>query len=125
MNRQTMPTTFASIVEAMRGKDHVALCNNTVAYLTNEGESPVVIVALHGHAIVRIWNNGTVDVRHCGYPTVTTFDRIKRFLPTGYTATRQGGDPRIMRAGSRWDDVCNGLWTRCPRFDRTLSFPLS
>jgi hypothetical protein len=111
MNRQNMPTTFPAIVEAMHGKDHVTLCNNTVAYLTEDLGFPVVIIALHGHAIVRIYQGGTVQVRHCGYPTVTTFDRIKRFLPEGFTATRQGGDPRLLFRGTRFDDIPANDWS--------------
>lgn len=115
MNRQTMPTTFDSIVAAMRGKDYVTLCNNTRAFLTDDMGFPVVIITLHGHAIVRMYAGGTVQVRHCGYPTVTTFDRIKRFLPNGFTCTRQGGDPRLLHNGQRFDDI-DGLYWSCATY---------
>lgn len=111
MNRQTMPTTFGGIVEAMRGKDNVTLCNNTRAYLTEDMGFPMVLITLHGHAIVRMYPGGTVQVRHCGYPTVTTFDRIKRFLPAGFGCTRQGGNPRLTYLGKDFDDITANYWS--------------
>lgn len=117
-NRMTMPTTFKGIVDIlpMSGRP-VTLCNNTVARIDAlPGGTPVVIVSLHGHDIVRLLPNGDVDVRHCGYPGVVTFDRLRRFLPAGFSATYSKGDPRITRNGKRWDDVCNGIWTRVPNY---------
>jgi hypothetical protein len=96
MNRNNMPTTYSGIVALIRGRksDSVTLCNNTVA--TWWPESDMVTITLHGHCIIRLFADGRTEVRHCGWPTVTTFDRIKRFLPYGWTATCQGGRPRIV-----------------------------
>jgi len=91
-NRNNMPTTFAEIDAALGNRKQITLCHNTVAFRDND----TIDIALHGKVIVTLHPNNHVGVRHCGYVTTTTFDRIKRFLPSGYSVTRQGGVPRIL-----------------------------
>jgi len=112
MNRKTMPTTYAAILGQlpMSGRP-LTLCNNTTARLDTLGMVPVIIISLHGHDIVRMYRNDNVQVRHCGYPTVTTFDRIKRFLPARFSVTRQGGNPRLLLDGQWFDNVSDREWS--------------
>lgn len=123
MNRNTMPTTYNNLVDAISAtRNGVAkLANNTTAERWCSalvGQSAVamwmedaVLIRLHGHGIVVIKDDGRVFVRHCGYPTVTTFDRIKRFLPRGWTCSRSGGDPRVESDEHEQYAVRADVWT--------------
>ena len=99
-NLTTMPTTYGDIVALIRGRknDTVTLGNNTTA--TWDWENDTVTVRLHGHAIVRIHEDDSVDIRHCGCVTATTFDRLRRFVPAGYRVSRKGGMGALTNAYS-------------------------
>jgi hypothetical protein len=78
---------------ALGSRSTVTLAHNTKAH--RDGDD--VAISLHGHLIVILHADDAVSVRHAGWPTVTTFDRIKRFVPAGWGVTRQGGSPRAYR----------------------------
>jgi hypothetical protein len=85
-----MPTTYDQILPLLIGKDEITIGNNTVA--TWSTVDAAISVLLHGHEIIRVYGDGTVTVRHCGYPTRTTLDRINRFIqPIGWKANLRNG----------------------------------
>ena len=109
MNRKTMPTTHRAAVAVLGDRDTVTIANNTKAHAYGDD----VTISLHGHLIVILHADDTVSVRHAGWPTVTTFDRIKRFLPAGWGATRQGGTPRVFNTRVGVDTPIYGTeWVR-------------
>lgn len=85
----TMPTTWVALRGKVGNRADYSIGHNTTATLCGYYYS----VRLHGHEIIRVHEDGGVSVRHCGWVSVTTFDRIRRFLPCGWTAGFAGGNP--------------------------------
>lgn len=96
MNRKTMPTTHAELRRVV-GNGRRVLCNNTTAVYIASGD--YYEVRLHGHTIAVVTANN-VAVRHCGYVTTTTFDRLKRFVPAGWGVSRANGEPHAFHVAS-------------------------
>lgn len=91
MNTLTdMPTNYTAVLTRLIGKDEVEIGNNTVATWSTVDSG--LSILLHGHEIIRLQENGDVYVRHCGYPTRTTMDRLNRFLPSNARAAIRGGE---------------------------------
>ena len=88
--------------------------NNTTIEVNHLDDENVILVRLHGHAIVALHADGSVSVRDCGYVTTTTYDRINAFLPWGWYATRRGGSGRLVNRNdaTRTDDIASTVWTR-------------
>lgn len=101
-NLATMPTTWAALTSKVGTGSDVRIGHNTTATYAPSGNEPAYVIALHGHSIVRVFAS-KVAVRHCGWVSVTTFDRIRRFLPAGWSAGFAGGDPHVRnyRTGER------------------------
>lgn len=95
-SRATMPTTYTELVHALGDRDARTIANNTVAF---RGQNDAILVALHGHAIAR-FTADEVALRHCGYLTTTTFDRLRRLAPAGWSITRAQGNPRAVKGAS-------------------------
>ncbi len=72
------------------GKLRRAVCNNTsvvyyrIAVNTSVDQTPSIGVLLHGHMIVRHYQNGRTVLDSCGHRTSTIKDRINRCLPDGW-----------------------------------------
>lgn len=106
---------MASARNPERGKP---LANNT--RLFDRGE--FYAVQLHATDVVEIYPNGTWGLRHNGWTTPTTSDRIRNFSPANYTTWLSEGDGF---GGSNWwvyfnedpDDP------RPPRRERTIPKP--
>jgi hypothetical protein len=81
--------------------------DDTTAERVNER---VVTVRLHGHAIVRLYEDG-VAVRDCGYVTALTYQRINQFLPAGYQANIKDFAGRITnRRTGGYEAVSDDAW---------------
>ena len=63
----------------LNGKNHRVIANNTKMW----GSGGYARVELHGHSIIQIQPYVGVQLYSCGYRTVTTKDRMNRFLPNG------------------------------------------
>jgi hypothetical protein len=60
------------------------LANNT--YLQYEGdEKGAYVIRLHGHPIMKFYEDGRIYLGDCGWRTYTTKERINRFLPRGWS----------------------------------------
>jgi hypothetical protein len=58
-------------------KSSKVIGNNTIAFRNDTK----ICVSLHGHTIITLHSPDTMEINLCGYPTVTTRDRINQFLP--------------------------------------------
>jgi len=86
--------TFGDCLELLRYQSTSNLCNNTMVHrVDNDDPNKGISVTLHGNEIARMYPNGNVAIRHCGYPTSTTFDRLNRLVPLGWRASRVDGKP--------------------------------
>lgn len=76
------PHTYKEAVERLGGRDWVKLANNT--YLQTRGLAGVsdqISVRLHATDVVTYYDDGGFEIRHGGWQTMVTKDRINRFLP--------------------------------------------
>lgn len=72
-------------LNAGRAQDSKSLGNNTAAHRFDYGPATGSIgVRLHATDVVVAHPDGSVTLNSGGYRTVTTKDRINRFLPKGY-----------------------------------------
>lgn len=97
-NLADMPTTYQAILAQLTGHDSVTIGLNTVASWSDDHG---IAVSLHGNEIIRLYPT-QVAVRHCGYITHTTQDRLNRFLPVKVRATIKNGDMRLLSG----DEMC-------------------
>lgn len=106
-----MPTTHAGIIALLGDRSTVTIAHNTKAHAYGDD----VAVSLHDHLIAILHVDGDVSIRHAGWPTVTTFDRLKRFVPAGWGVSRQGGSPRAFRNRDGLTvPVFGSEWVRLP-----------
>ena len=70
-------TNYRNLDTILNSRNVMTIGNNTVAYRDNEK----ICVSLHGHTIVVLHSPDSMEINLCGYPTVTTRDRINQFLP--------------------------------------------
>lgn len=75
MNYEAAATLFATARNPEKGKP---LTNNT--RLWRSADSAHYYITLHGNTIIRIYPTGWM-VYNCGWRTVTTKDRLNRYLP--------------------------------------------
>lgn len=99
-------TTYTGLARVLGSSTEARIGHNTTA----EREGQEIVVRLHGHAIVRLLADDTVCIRDADYTTVTTYDRLKAFLPAGWRVYRRSGDgwaenskgARMVVHGQRW-----------------------
>lgn len=72
-------TTFDQIAPKIKNDGTKKLGNNTWAQASDDGS--VIVVRLHGNAIVKLHRDGRVEVNLCGWHTLTTRDRLSQFVP--------------------------------------------
>lgn len=72
-------TKYNDLKELLGNRNEQTIGNNTKA--TQDTDSDVIVITLHGNPIVALWPDDTVDITLAGYPTVTTRERINQFLP--------------------------------------------
>ena len=70
------PHTYAEAAEVLKGRDSVKLGNNTWLETYHEG----IAVRLHRTHIVLFNRDGQITLHTGGYHTVTTKDRINKFI---------------------------------------------
>ena len=73
--------THAEAVSMVRGKTNRKerkIGNNTYAYIEYDGS---VSIALHGTVVVRLFENGLVQLNSGGWRTSTTKNRINKYSP--------------------------------------------
>jgi hypothetical protein len=105
-----IPTGFARLAGLIDGHGRARIAVNTTAY---RWDDHTIAVALYGHTIVLVHDDDTVSLRHAGYVTATTFDRLHRFLPPGWAATRAGGNPRVVHIATGETVALDAdTWTR-------------
>ena len=68
------------MLETLARRDSRKIANNT--YLTRETEPAAAVIRLHGHPVVTAYPTGAVTIDQCGWPTLTTRDRINAFFST-------------------------------------------
>jgi len=67
------------------------VCNNTVL----ERVGPRIFVELHGHAIVAFELGYPTLYSHCGWPTVTTKQRLNRCLPDPWRVCQENWEWKL------------------------------
>lgn len=85
MNRREMPTTYQELDAFLGTRDAKALCNNTYAERLGAG---VIGVRLHSTHVV-ILSPVRIVLNTGGWSTITTKDRLNRFLPGGWGVTQK------------------------------------
>lgn len=81
MQHQFHPTSYADAVDVLGNLDRRKIANNTYLERLPSGR---IGVRLHNTIVVRFFLSGAMDLFSGGYRTVTTKERINRYLPTGY-----------------------------------------
>ena len=89
--QNTSTPTHEHLAKLLGDRDRLVVCNNTT--LTRYDPQGSITVRLHGHPIIVAEPNGEVTLSSCGYRTVTTKDRLNRFLPYGV---------RVWQENFRW-----------------------
>lgn len=77
---QLLATNYRDLLNAIGNRYNRTIGHNTKARMGGE-DSEVIVIELHGHPIVALWKDGTVDITLAGYGTVTTRERVNQFLP--------------------------------------------
>ena len=105
-------TNLSDQFDAQQRKEYrpKIVARNTFRF-ERDGET---VIRLHGTDIVTKHKNGSVTLHDGGWKTVTTKDRINRYMPAGYSLYQESGAWYVMRHDSK------GVWwngTRVPYFD--------
>lgn len=90
-----------------REREMVVVGRNTRSHLHKTPEGDNIYISLHDHKIVCLFENGRVAINIAGWPTMTTRDRIQRFLPAGYRISQTNG-VRGGCDGDQWLSVPTG-----------------
>lgn len=93
--------THAEAVSMVRGKTNRKerkIGNNTYAYIEYDGS---VSIALHGTIVVRLFENGLVQLNSGGWRTHTTKKRINKYSPV---SVYQKNYEWFLRDGTPFED---------------------
>jgi len=75
------PKNFAQALAVLNGKLSVRLGNNTYLESFTDGtQTDLIAVRLHSTRIVQFWADGRITLHTGGWQTVTTKDRINKFI---------------------------------------------
>ncbi len=106
-------STFFDLHRLLGDRQSMKIGNNTTAEREGDLLTPMIVVRLHGHEIVRLTSE-SVSVSLAGYGTVTTRERVNHFLqPHGYYVAQRsfvqvlgerGGDERPI-GSTEWITV--------------------
>lgn len=104
-----------------RRSEYVKLAGNTLLHKLEDGNTidattapDRFIVTLHGHRIVTFYKDGSLVLDSCGWRTVTTKERINRYLPPGLSLYQEKHEWWI--ADNRPEFMPEGM----ERFDKRL-----
>lgn len=91
-----------------RERETVTVGRNTKSHLHRTPHGDNIYITLHDHKIVCLFENGRIAINIAGWPTMTTRDRIQRFLhPKGYRISQTNG-VRGGCDGDQWITTPNG-----------------
>ena len=76
-----MPNAYAAMLETLAGRQSRKVANNTYLHVADIS-SQTIAIRLHASDIITASPNGAVTINQCGWPTVTTRDRINAFFTT-------------------------------------------
>jgi hypothetical protein len=94
MPRVLTPQSWAACRDILVGRKSKKIANNTYLerdFITDDGNDVIFRVRLHRTRIVSFYRNGDVEVHTGGWLTVTTKERINRYLPPGYNVWSERG----------------------------------
>lgn len=98
MHAKMTATTFEGL-DRIVGQDPLAAArkigNNTTAERDRDGS---IVVRLHGHQIVTL-TPSTVTLTDAGWPTPTTFGRLRSFAPGGVRIWSDRGTRKVRTRG--------------------------
>lgn len=83
---RSLPSTYAALDSALGARTAATIANNTTAYRGRDPETwdrgaiPTVDIVLHGTTVAVLRADESVRIRHGGYRTVTTKQRINAAL---------------------------------------------
>ena len=83
-------TTYHELAALTGSKGFAEIGYNTTASFWEGGR---VVIRLHQSNIAMLMSSGIVAIRHCDFPTATTFDRLKQLVPPRWRISSRGGYP--------------------------------
>jgi hypothetical protein len=113
-----LPNTVAEALALLDGRPQATIARNTVFIAgghypgVSEGD---VLVELHGKAIALLSPHGTF-VRHLGYVTATTQQRLQMLVPDGWKVRRTQGDMFAVN-GDEKRSVFDQVWNLIPNLE--------
>lgn len=106
MNTQPTPTNYTEAAELLGSKDSRKIAHNT--YLERL-DADTIGVRLHSTYVVRFNADGTTRLDSGGWLTVTTKERMNRYLPAGYSIGAVRRVWFLYRLGERVGEFSDGL----------------
>jgi hypothetical protein len=76
--------TFEKLAKMHDGYFRRKQANNTYSYDRIEDGRRVIVIELHESPIVKFYEDGSIAASLAGWPTVTTRQRVNKYLPTSY-----------------------------------------
>lgn len=106
------PKSFAEAMQVLAGRDSIRLGNNTYLeyHADRDGSRVYVAVRFHNTNVVIFHDDGRVTLHSGGYHTVTTKERINRFVDG--RVFQKDFDwfyayPDVERGGMRWSTAAD------------------
>lgn len=84
-------------------------------YLEKRDFDSTIAVRLHSTDIITFYKDGRIDVNTGDWNTVTTRDRLRRYLPGPWSVCSHRGACVLYRHGAAFEEG----WLTKPRFGRT------
>lgn len=96
MKNQPTPTTYSEARDVLGTRDGLKIAHNTqLERLDVESGAAVIGVRLHATYVVRFYGSDALRLDSGGWRTVTTKQRINRYLPAGVSLAQKGGVWRV------------------------------
>lgn len=89
-------------------REMVVVGRNTRSHLHHTPEGDNIYISLHDHKIVCLFENGRIAINIAGWPTMTTRDRIQRFLYPKQCRISQTNGERGNCNGDQWLTLPSG-----------------
>ena len=91
-----LATNFQGLDSALGRRDARTIGNNTTA----ERDFGTILVRLHGHAIARLFEDGSVTVSDAGWQTVTAKESVNQFLPRPFRVEQKNRTWNVHNIGT-------------------------
>jgi hypothetical protein len=101
---------FETLARMHEGRFRRKQGNNTYSYDRTEDGQRVIVIELHESPIVKLYEDGSMAFSLAGWPTVTTRQRINKYLPARHSVYQHNYEQFLVMPDGEVVPLSNHGW---------------